>query len=297
MIAFIFSFLAASRTVHAFVWKRNIVGIPIFWQTPTVEFWLDDRGAPGVTIEATEAAIVAAMETWNAVCCSRLRFVYRGRIEGGAATFDLYTPENNRNVIVWSSVYRMYFYDDPGVIHLHVLDDGQIVDADIELNGYDKLWTAETPDDQHHNIENVLVYFFGKALGLDNTSVNGAVLNGKPTVGHTDKSELTRDDQHGVCTIYPADFDPTCPIGQLQADEGGEQDVVTPDATPDDTSSNGSETSPIVLSGGAGCSASPGRPTRVDDALLALLLFAVGWFLFWKPRSRGLVRDGRARHR
>lgn len=292
-VAFVIYHLAAPSDAAAFVWKRNILDVPIFWESARIEFWLDDRGAPGVSIDETEKAVVSAMEKWNAVCCSRLRFVYRGRLNGARARFDLYTASNNRNVIVWSPVKRTYFYKDPGVIHLHVLDDGRIVDADIELNGFDVLWTAGVPDNTHHNIENVLVYLLGKALGLDNTSVNGSVLNGKPTAGSTAKTQLTLDDQHGVCTIYPANYDPTCPIGLISADEEPDTDVTTPEPNLVDTN----DAQRLVLSGGASCRAAESAPSARVPLPLYLLLGAVVWFLLVKLRRRGLFREGRARLR
>ena len=211
---------------QAYVRQTNLQGETVYWDPPRVEFWLDSKGAPGVGIDRTEAAVKRAFAAWN-LCCSLFRFVYMGRIEGASTHFYTHQLEKNRNVVLWQATPPDYLKSQVGVTHFHVFDTGQMTDTDIELNGADFSWTDATPGPAEVSITSALVYYLGRAAGLDRTDYHDAVMSSKPVPGDESKLTLTSDEVRFACTTYSRPHDPSCPLS-LPATQLTDGDATAP---------------------------------------------------------------------
>ena len=83
---------------------------------------------------------------------------------------------------------------------------GQIVDADVEVNGEGFVFSTSVPT-QVMDIHNTMAHEAGHTLGLDHSSSRDATMWEDADSGETKKRDLTQDDIDGLCFVYPAGAD------------------------------------------------------------------------------------------
>jgi len=135
----------------------------LFWTQRELHWSLNDGGAPGVELDALEAALERSAWAWQRSSCSDMALVYDGRTARRDAGFDN-TGGDNRNLLLWRSQscsgrvpsadpchddeavdpfacvekYDCWLHG-PGVIALTTTSynrrTGEVMDADIEFNG------------------------------------------------------------------------------------------------------------------------------------------------------------------
>jgi hypothetical protein len=139
--------------------------------------------------------------------------------------FDWREGAANENLIIFRTGQGDPTYDD--WIHpvsaiaittvTFVRSDGTILDADIELNDRDYVFSDCDPTDPNcelnHDLRNTLTHEFGHVLGLDHppTSQPGArdaTMHAAAPAGDVGKRDLSSDDVDGLCYLYPAGDDP-----------------------------------------------------------------------------------------
>ncbi len=221
----------------------------LFWSSGCVYITMDDAGSADVAGDAEFGVIQASIDTWNngTAACSYMQLINEGRkaMEVG---------RDNVNLIKFRDVSwcRPETKDDPARCHpesaagittaTYVDDpessrDGEIVDADVELNGVhfsisvngQTLGTASCLSD----LQNTLTHELGHLLGLEHTCLapgdpdrvdnagaavptcNSASATIQETTmfnyqmcGETKKASIEADDVAGVCGIYPMAKDP-----------------------------------------------------------------------------------------
>lgn len=228
-------------------------GVPLYWAQGCVQIWWATEGTTAIAGEDEREAIARTIETWNqgTAACSYLNLVDMGEADREVGTDGV-------NLIKFrdESWCRPAVGDDDPICHaanaaglttvVYIDDpdhprDGEIVDADVELNGLDFAISingqTESGSACQADLENTLTHELGHLLGLDHTCLkpdedprtdgNGdpsplcaattdpvirdATMYPEQNCGETKKASLTDDDIDGICAAYPIDDDPgTC---------------------------------------------------------------------------------------
>jgi MYXO-CTERM domain-containing protein len=264
--------LDLSRREHISVDGVRVTGVPpgfvrtgptgngkyLFWESGCVFVTVDINGTNQVNGDAEFDAVDSSIAEWNGnvASCSFMQLQQTGRLASEVG-------RDNRNLIKFRDTTwcRPATKDDParcyspsaaGITTAVFVDDassdrdGEIVDADIELNGAD---FAITHDGQttgtnscRSEITNTLTHELGHLLGLEHPCLAGGDPqredgNGDPVpacsstndpaildatmynfqdCGETSKATLSQDDIDAICAIYPPAEDPgvCAPVGE-----------------------------------------------------------------------------------
>lgn len=254
--------------------------IYLYWPIRNVTYLVNRRGCADVPLAETVGAIKRAFFSWASPSCTDLYFKLEGLTDVERTNLVKLgaTKSDRKNVIVW----REDAWPPPGVpagaappevAALTTLSydatTGEIVDADMDLNGFDFFWT--TTDDKTSaatDIQNVLTHEVGHLIGLDDlTSVasKDATMYGTTQQAELDKRDLAADDVQAVCAVYP--YGKVTPVGPRQP--------------PPHTGVQGAAT---------GCQLLPAAPPA--PAVLLALLAALGYILARVLVLQPLLRSG-----
>jgi hypothetical protein len=81
---------------------------------------------------------------------------------------------------------------------------GEILDADIDLNGVDHVWSvAAEPPPGETDLENTATHEVGHLLGFAHVIDPTATMHGQSDPGDVAKRDLSEDDVSAVCEVYP----------------------------------------------------------------------------------------------
>ena len=220
-------------------------GPPIFWRGRFITYSIDLAGCPDTDMGQTRSAVVRSFNTWESQACTDIFFSYAGLVDDVEPNH--FTQEaDGINLVMWLLEWPEDWSPDSLAQTSFVWNErtGEILDADIVLNGEHFYWTASSQTVT--DIENVLTHEIGHLLGFGHTSDPGSTMYDGYVEGETEKRDLDATDIRGLCEIYPAGRS-TPDIPELGMDE-------------------------LELStGGCECSASP-RSGLSDQSLLACLL-------------------------
>ncbi|MBK9030527.1 MAG: hypothetical protein IPL61_04175 [Myxococcales bacterium] len=229
----------------------NKSGKPLRWAKGCVEVAYGVEGTTAIPGDGERAVIEATLATWNqgVAGCSYQHLVSLGPVEREVSGRDFVSVVKFRDT-EWcrpavdgkprkchsnraAGITTAVFVDDPGDAR-----DGELVDADIELNGVDFALAVDGQSlgaaDCQADLANTLTHELGHLLGLEHTCLTAADAPhvdgaGQPVplctgtltpaivdatmypfqdCGETSKATLSPDELTAVCTIYPTAEDP-----------------------------------------------------------------------------------------
>lgn len=192
--------------------------IPIQWKDGCTT-WRTHNEFPDEYLEAVQKSF----ETWNEVSGSYFQTFYAGSSDQFGAAYDCKGGDENQNVVSYledwpSSVAGQDVVALTSVVY--TTDKGEILDADIRMNGEHFIWkeiTSVSHDSRIVDVQNILTHEVGHFLGLEHASAENHVGHDLPEDAtmwsHTNMNEikrrvLTEDDKAGVRAIYPAEDGP-----------------------------------------------------------------------------------------
>ena len=211
----------------AFACTRTTASGPsVAWPRRQIVLHRSGRGVD-VDEQAIDAALAAAAAAWTDVPCSDVVVAAGAPTTARLVGFDWRRGSGdpaNENVVV----FRNDQPDDPLDAWVHDLgfvalttvtfdvDTGVVVDADVEFNDTAVLFSACDPEDPacvvEFDLQSVMTHEFGHVLGLADlypgeTDVTESTMFAAMARGESNKRTLARDDEDGLCTLYP-DGDP-----------------------------------------------------------------------------------------
>jgi MYXO-CTERM domain-containing protein len=227
--------LLAASPCFAYVRSTNIAGKPIFWRSNLVFVQGPAVFPPGLSQTDTVHGLSVAAEAWGAPDCTSLTIAASQHLGATPEVMNDGKPQVIVRTDKWCDGMTCH---DPLLLALTSVfaraTDGEIVDADIELNAVNFQWTnipdsGVNPRQGAADLANVLTHELGHLLGLsDNCAAAGAPTpplddTGKPappcdtapaalregtmfpgTVpDDIGKRTLAPDDVAAVCALFP----------------------------------------------------------------------------------------------
>lgn len=256
--------------------QESDCGTTLVWPSPCVGYSIQKDASKKTSFATIEATVKQAFATWMAAECTgggapHVRLVELEAVECHKHEYN--QDAANANTIMFRDDSWPYTGADNTLALTTVtynLDNGQIYDADMELNSATVTFTTGDTGVQF-DLLSVLTHETGHFLGLAHSADHDATMFPSYKPGETGLRSLSSDDIAGICTIYPP----------------GAAIAATCDATPRHGFSTlckaQQETEESTTSGGC-CAATPGA--AADGGSQAALAALTAALLATRRRAR-----------
>ena len=205
---------ASVQTGEAYLRQSFVVGgerVSIRWASRTIPYSVANVAVPGVTVDALEAALQRASQSWTSAPGSNIAFQYQGRTTARPLEAD------GRNTIGFLRIPEL-----EGALGVTVtltdIVSGEVVESDMFLNSASDWSVAAAGEEDAYDVESIALHEMGHMLGLNHSALgyvelrdDEARLAAAETVmfpfafepGSIAARTLKRDDIAGVAAIYP----------------------------------------------------------------------------------------------
>lgn len=188
--------------------KAEGSGKELYWPAMPVSFAINSICA-GADVSSGDciSTVGTSFLKWMEPDCTFLTFDNQGITSRTDVGYNDDSPANNINLVIW--YFEGWPYEKSGIAlttATYKTETGEIVDADMELNGQDyRFAILETPDPLYTDIANVVVHEAGHFIGLDHSADPVTTMYPYAPYGEVNKRVLSQDDIDGVCAIYPGE--------------------------------------------------------------------------------------------
>jgi hypothetical protein len=236
----------------------------VYWKSGCISYAVQRDGSRAENISAARVAelLDEGFQAWSLARCPEggtpeLSSARQGLIACDQVEFNCMAGAQNSNLVM----FRDRFVStgsalQNGVIALTTvtanLVNGEIFDADIEINSRDEDFYIDTPDASGtaRDLRGVINHELGHLLGLSHSKVRGSLMQAL----YEGITEPSADDSAGICeALDPGTSDPACSAEPLDSDAqclGSDSDCT----------SIGGDT-PSEASGGCSFRRAPSQPT------------------------------------
>jgi len=179
--------------------------VPLEWFHLPVGYQADSAGSDDITGTSAQEAVDASFATWSAPTCTAVDFVAAAP---GPTTVGFQLGGPNVNAVKWIETgWTQSARAIAVTLTTFSCTTGEILDADITLNGASFTFTTE-PSTTAADVQNTVTHEAGHLLGFDHSPDPDSTMYADAPLGETTKRSLTDDDITGLCTVYPTDFQP-----------------------------------------------------------------------------------------
>jgi hypothetical protein len=188
-------------------------GVCLWWKSRMMTYFINETCSVDVQLNNCLEAVQSAFDAWNGHDCTDFEIFYGGTTPRTDVGYNQ-GKSNNINLVIWlESNWRTQNCPpekpscrDSRAIALttttYDVYTGQIVDADVEVNGEGFVFSTTLPTDVM-DIHNTLAHEVGHMLGLDHSRDRDATMWEDANSGEDKKRDLTQDDIDGLCFVYP----------------------------------------------------------------------------------------------
>jgi MYXO-CTERM domain-containing protein len=203
-------------------------GAYVYWKSGCISYAVQRDGSPKEQISAQQVAdlLDEGFGVWSDVSCPQggtpeLATARQGLIACDQVEFNCMARDQNSNLVM----SRDRFVSagsalQPGVIALTTvtanLVNGEIFDADIEINSRDEDFYIDTRDasGESRNLRGVINHELGHLLGLSHSKVSGALMRAL----YEGTTAPSTDDSAGICeALDSGGSDPACSVEALDS--------------------------------------------------------------------------------
>jgi MYXO-CTERM domain-containing protein len=189
----------------------------LFWGSNCLTFGVSGLNTKslGLTAQEFEDIVADSFKVWEGVECSNGKYPGLNVQSVGVvdSNGDFFCEDEPRaNLSVWSLVTR---WERSGnalgyTSSTHNRKDGEVFDADVELN-LNKIANDNTsPEDYAVVLGKIITHEAGHFLGLAHSVDEEAVMYASYDTFDLFTRELNQDDIDGICDLYPPDDDLKC---------------------------------------------------------------------------------------
>jgi Matrixin len=204
------------QTGQAYLRQSNLVGdsrVPIRWGSRVITYSVSNAGVPGVSVDAFEAALQRAAQSWEAAPGSNITFQYSGRTSAHPLDLD------GRNTIGFLNIPELV-----GVLGVTAtladVVSGEIVESDMFLNAANDWSVAGGGEEGAYDVESIALHELGHMLGLDHSAL-----------GYFEVQEGDARLAAAEAVMFPFAFDPGITAGRvLKSDDIAGVAAIYPDA-------------------------------------------------------------------
>lgn len=201
----------------------------VYWKSGCISYAVQRDGSRAERISADQVAALLdeGFGVWSDVRCPQggspaLSTARQGLIACDQVEFNCMAGDQNSNLVMFRD--RFGSGDSalqPGVIALTTvtanLVNGEIFDADIEINSRDEDFYIDTPaaSGDSRDLRGVINHELGHLLGLSHSKVSGALMRAL----YEGTTQPSSDDSAGICqALESGGSDPACSVEALESD-------------------------------------------------------------------------------
>jgi Matrixin len=186
-------------------------GKPLFWSNACIGYYVQETGTKRAPADAIAGVLKDAFGSWTALSCGSgapsISLQSLGVSKSERIGFDKTRGAVNENLILFRDA--SWPYPDQSQVALTTLtyrkDTGELVDADMEVNGTLNLVADGTLTRNGFDLRTVFAHEGGHVFGLAHTSIAKATMFASYDPGTSDQRVQKPDDIAAICDAYPAD--------------------------------------------------------------------------------------------
>ncbi len=186
-------FLLVTFAINS-VWSYKFIGPKWPGANPVVQYWINEQGSPEVLDEVDH--IVKSFKVWDQVPTSTLETKYLGMTAANSCAKD------NINLLKWAKG-RDWTLGQGVIAAAYIWYKSDVIqEFDILFNDQHFSWST-SGEANKMDVGHIATHEVGHVLGLDHSSVSGAVMWPTARPGDLSNRKLHSDDSAGLSALYP----------------------------------------------------------------------------------------------